>query len=462
MAAPRYCASRAGYDCNFRLQRDRTKTSIAIWIPVVWLALASSRNVGEWIALGQPMEGDSAYLEGNPVDRAVLGGLMVLGIAVLIARRRRTWALLRANAPVAWFFIYCGMSSIWSDYFDVSSKRWVRGLGDLVMVLVVLTERDWLAGANRWLTRVSFLLLPISVLFIRYYPNMGRTYGRWDGKMVWTGVTTGKNSLGMICMLFGLVSVWRLIAAFQTPHPLRKKNPLIAHAVILATAVWLLWMANSVTSIACLVLGSMVMFLTSRRAVIRRPALIHGIVATVFAGAFCVLFLGIGTGLLTEVGRDSTLTGRTDIWQLAISLSGNPLIGTGYESFWLGPRLDKIRTIYPNHVNQVHNGYLEIFLNLGWLGVLALAAIIVTGYPKVITAVRRRDIGSHLRLAFFVVAIIYNFTEGAFKMMAPIWICFLLAIMAPVVRKRVEPARPEKKTWGDTPEATSLLSLEEV
>jgi exopolysaccharide production protein ExoQ len=451
----------------FLLNRDKkARTSIALWIPVLWLLLAGSRNVGEWMQLGQPTtESDSAYLEGNPVDRNVLSVLLVLGMIALLQRRQRTFALLRANAPILLFFGYCGISFLWSDHPDVSFKRWVRAVGDVVMVLVVLTDRDWMSALKRLFARVGYLLLPLSILFILYYPTIGRSYGRWDGKMVWTGVTTGKNTLGMVCMIFGLGALWRVLDAYGEKKSARKYGPLIANGVLIVMAIFLLWKANSVTSIACFALSGAVMILIRRRALARRPLLVHSLVAVVVVGAFCVLFLGIGSGLLQNVGRDATLTGRTDIWQLAISLSGNPLVGTGYESFWLGSRLEAVRRIYPNHVNQVHNGYLEIFLNLGWIGVILLAVLIVSGYRKIAAAVHRQYSAADLMLAYFVVGIVYNFTEGGFKMMYPVWIFFLLATMAvlqPLSLKAKTTVPKVRSAWADLPAVSTYASLEEV
>ena len=59
-----------------------------------------------------------------------------------------------------------------------------------------------------------------------------------------------------------------------------------------------------------------------------------------------------------------------------------------------------------------------------------MALVIVTGYRRVIREVRQdTDVGK-LMLAYFVLALIYNFTEAGFKMMNPVWVFFLLAIMA--------------------------------
>jgi O-antigen ligase len=86
-------------------------------------------------------------------------------------------------------------------------------------------------------------------------------------------------------------------------------------------------------------------------------------------------------------------------------------------------------SLYWWHPTQTHNGYLEVFLNLGWIGVAMLAVVIATGYRTVTSAVQREVPGSALMLTLFAVGIIYNFTEAAFfRMMTPAWILFLLAI----------------------------------
>jgi O-antigen ligase len=107
----------------------------------------------------------------------------------------------------------------------------------------------------------------------------------------------------------------------------------------------------------------------------------------------------------------------------------DPIIGAGYESFWLGQRLVDITRINGG-INQAHNGYIEVYLNLGLVGIAALACIIVTGYRKIVAAFRVDTQLSMFRIAYFVMAVVYNFTEGAFKMMSPVWVAFLLANMA--------------------------------
>ena len=78
-------------------------------------------------------------------------------------------------------------------------------------------------------------------------------------------------------------------------------------------------------------------------------------------------------------------------------------------------------------LNEAHNGYLEVYLNLGWVGVILLAGLIIAGYRNVISAFRRPQATAFLKLGFFVAAVIYNWTEAGFRETSLVWISFLIA-----------------------------------
>jgi len=420
----------------FFLDHDRkVVTSKTLWIPVLWLLIAGSRNVGEWLESGPPTAGADPYLDGSPVDRNVLSALIVLGIIVLVRRRRELVPVLRSNIPILLYFFYCGVSIFWSDYSYVASKRWVRAVGDLVMVLIVLTEVDVSGALNRVIARVGFVLLPTSILFIRYHPELGRRFSRWDGTMAWCGVTTSKNELGMICMILGLGSAWRFWAAYRRRKGWCRTRQLIARGAILAMVLGLMSKANSATSAACFLVAGGVMALTSRAAVACKSTLVHLLVVAAVSCSLYALFFDTGGVLVGTLGRNATLTGRTDVWRKVVGFVDNPIVGTGYESFWIGDRLERMRTFDPD-LNQAHNGYLEVYLNLGWVGIALIALVMIRGEGKIVHALfRDPDVGS-LRLAYFVVGVIYNCTEAAIKMRSPVWIFFLLAVCA-IPRSRV-------------------------
>src|SRR5437899_5295308 len=173
----------------FLFDRDRKSgVSSALWIPVAWVLLAGSRMVSVWLESTQAMQSPDQYLDGSPLDRFVLSGLLAAGLMVLLARGQRTGTFLRANGPILLFFLYGAVSVLWSDYPDVAFKRWTKALGNLVMVLIVLTDPDPSAAVERLVARLGFLLIPLSVLLIKYYPDLGRGYNAWTWTPYYAGV----------------------------------------------------------------------------------------------------------------------------------------------------------------------------------------------------------------------------------------------------------------------------------
>jgi len=413
------------------LDRDREiRTSAALWIPVAWLSIAASRTVSQWLGIQPFLETSDELLEGSPLDALMYFALMVVGLAVLATRRERVAAFLKANGPLLFFLLYCAVSVLWSDFPFVAFKRWTKALGDVVMILIVLTDDEPVAALKRLLSRAGFVLIPTSILLIRYYPTLGRGYSPWTGTAYNIGVATGKNGLGFVCLVFGLGGVWHLVEALGGDQGYYRTRSLAAHGFFLVLTLWLFYMANSATSFFCFLMGSALIALASVRAIVRAPAIVH---AVVFAMLFVVVYgllINPSAGLTEMAGRDSTLTGRTALWNQLLRMIVDPLFGAGYESFWLGDRVEQLWRINWEHPNQAHNGYLEVFLDLGWAGVGLLAFVMVWGYRNVASALRRDPESAKLRLAFFFVAVSYNLTEHAFRELHPVWIAFLLAITA--------------------------------
>jgi len=376
------------------------------------------------------MDSPNQYLEGSPIDRAVYVVLLGAAILVLVSRSQRTLAFLRANPLILLFLFYCAVSVLWSDFPLVAFKRWTKTLGNVAMVLIVLTDAEPLAAFKRVFARAGFLLIPISVLFIKYYPELGRGYTpTWV--TYYSGVASEKNGLGVICMIWGLVSIWRFAEAYRAKNTPGRARILAAHGAILAMVVWLLNMANSSTSSAGLVLGSGLLLLGPRIAR-RRPGAIHALVATLACLALVTYFFeDMSTSLVHSLGRQTDLTGRTDLWKELLQVNVNPLVGTGFESFWLGERAHFFWEKYYWRPNQAHNGYLETYLNLGWFGVALLVLLMATAYRNVIRAFRRNLPWAPLLLAFLAMVAIYNLTEAAFKVTHPVYIAFLFAAIAP-------------------------------
>ena len=144
------------------------------------------------------------------------------------------------------------------------------------------------------------------------------------------------------------------------------------------------------------------------------------------------MFFGGGASAAQALGRDPTFSGRTVIWSTLIRLAPNAVVGAGFESFWLNrSAIEKLATATGGQVlNEAHNGYLEVYLELGWVGVGLIAVILIDGYRRSVAVFRRDPRWGGLLIAYVVSATVYNLTEAGFRMMDPIWIFLLLAIIA--------------------------------
>jgi exopolysaccharide production protein ExoQ len=223
-------------------------------------------------------------------------------------------------------------------------------------------------------------------------------------------------------------------------------------------ALWLLIKSDSMTSLSCFLLAVGMMAANTFLRAARKPKVVHLMVAVVLLACFSPLFLDLGSGVLEALGRDPTLTGRTEIWEHVLNVPVNPVLGTGFESFWLGKRLETLWAIPGmNQINEAHNGYLEVYLNLGWIGVLLIGLIMIAGYRNILRLLSRDAEAGRLRLAYFVVAVAYNFTEAAIRTADLVWIAFLLSMIVlpriSVARSRSEKTRISRMV---------LLEAEEV
>jgi exopolysaccharide production protein ExoQ len=412
----------------FWLDRDRkVRTSKALLIPLTWFLIVGSRPVSEWFNNG-PSIATSENLEGSPIDAAIFGSLLAMAILVLVWRHRRVAPFLMKNWLILLFFAYCLLSTLWAESPFISFKRWTKAIGDLSMVLVVLTDLNPVPAMKRIYTWSGFILLPLSVLFIKYFPDIGRSYNPWTWTPMFGGVTLFKNMLGMTCLICGLGSVWCAASTWIERRGKDRLRHIAPHVIIATMAVWLFFLADSKTSLSCYGFGAVLILVTTlTRAPRRAPALVHLLAAGAIALSLLALFAP-SLNLVASLGRDSTLTGRTNIWAGALSVVTNPLFGAGFESFWEGPRLIDIwKTIHEVGIQEAHNGYLEVYLNLGWLGVSLLSLLIVTGYRNATRAMRRDPRSGGVRVALCVVTLIYALTEAGFRMLSLTWISFLLA-----------------------------------
>jgi len=390
--------------------KESDESSNALWIPVVWMFFSGSRGIYQWLVPGRHFTTPEAYLEGSPLD-AYMFLILSLASVIILIRRRINWAELLINNPWIWmYFLFGFLSILWSDYPFVSLKRWVKALSTISMALIILTDQHPYRAIGVVLRRLAFLLLPLSVLFIKYYPELGRAY-TWSGKAMYTGVATQKNGLGQICLISGIYFIYFFSDTILEHWNGRKSvgHPyLIVNFALAATSIWLLYISDSATSILCIIIAAGLFIISRVQAIALKPNRIIFLGMLVFS-VFGTLeiFFDVTDYIVSIFGRDPTLTTRVPMWHGLLAMVENPIFGTGYESFWLG---DRLRVLWAEYgaLTHSHNGYLETYLNLGLIGLAILVGCILSGLLYVRRCLDFDYATAILRLSFIVVVLIYK------------------------------------------------------
>jgi O-antigen ligase len=402
--------------------------SRALWIPLVWMLIAGSRSVSSWFTSSDNVPLEQRYAEGTPLDAAIFAFLILCALFILNRRARGIDRFFRANRALLIFFAYCAVSMAWSESPLIAVKHYVKLCGDLLMALVVLTEADPRAALHSVLSRAALILLPLSVLLILGFPELGSSFNLSDQKMYFNGVTTQKNELGMICLILGLGALWSILSDGADHNPPGRRRRLFVQGSIILMALWLMLKADSMTSFSGFAISAMVIILVGQRWVARRASTVHWLVGGATGLAIFAVFLDTSGTLLRMLGRNPTLTGRTDIWKAVLSFHTNPLIGTGFDSFWLGSHITEVaKKIGYTGITEAHNGFLEIYINMGWIGVGLLIWMIFSAYRRGVVLLRAQPQMGRFRIAIVVANIIFNLSEAGFKNLILAWIVFLMA-----------------------------------
>lgn len=412
---------------------DRKKSagvSNAIWIPFVWIFFAIARPLPFWLnyLFNINVYSGGGIEEGNAFERFYMGMLITAGIIILAKRRIKWQELFTNNAWIFVFFIFAAISIFWSDYTVVSLKRWVRSLGTLIMVLIVLTEERPYEAIGIILRRVAFILLPLSILFIRYYPGLGRVWHS-QGSTIYAGATQYKNSLGLLCVIAAIYFAWTLLLSrLQAPES-KQDLRVVIYLIIAPMIVWLLYKSNSATSLVCLV-AAISLFLVARRyQFAKSPSKIMKLIAIlVIIYGISVFAFDISKLIIISLGKRPDLTDRVPMWEELLSMVKNPVTGFGFESFWLGERADRIKEHWGIFM-QAHNGYLDLYLNLGYIGIFLTIAYILSGLKTIYHYLFIDYPHAILRLCIVLVFVLFNWTENTFHLERALWMLLLFSII---------------------------------
>ncbi len=392
-----------------RLERKQTpNVSWVLWIPTAWMLVIAGKPLSIWFGSGDRDE-------GSPLDQIFLISVFCLGVCILTSRRINLSRTIKENIPLMLLIGYTLLSVFWSEIPFITFKRWTREVIAVVMALLVLSEKEPRQAMLSLLKRNIYILIPFSIILIKYFPEYGIQY-RWNGGQMWIGVTLQKNGLGRLCMIAAFFLVWTFVRRWHRKDiPVDKRQKLADLSVLILTLFMLSgpggqYSATALISFSAGLLIFVGLLWTKKNQIFPGANTLMVFLTVIFSLGTLQPFLGgaLIKSASSELGRDDTLTGRTEIWAgLLPDIMQRPFFGYGFASYWTETR----RGIH--EIGEAHSGYFEVLLDHGLIGLLLILIFLLSSCRKAQRELRHDFDWACLWICFLVMTTIHNYTESS-------------------------------------------------
>jgi exopolysaccharide production protein ExoQ len=367
-----------------------------------------------------------AGLGSNGRNAGVVGNIVIPGIAysivvwLLMINGRRVIAQALQMRMLTLLALFTICSALWSqDPFRSAYNGAFYLIETLFAFYLVLRFDPEEILSIMMMAGVSISVLSLIMVFL--FPQFGVSQSARDG-LAWTGLFSDRTSTGK-CMLYLL----------SPAIIFRRRSFNNRHMIYILLMLLMVFMAHAATArvILLLYIALMISMSVSRKFGRRSSLLIIGMFLA--AGALTAL---VGLQFLPQVlgalGRNATLSGRTEIWTLVLaSIAKRPILGYGFYSFWQGLRGESANIIVGAHwmFGYAHNGILEICLQLGFVGTALFFVTLVQGIGNSWFCVRN---GCPQAVEWYIgiiaLTLVYNIDEST--VLWPIDILSLMYVVA--------------------------------
>jgi len=346
----------------------------------------------------------------------VSGTICTLALFHLRRLRRFTFAL-QWTAVVAAFAI---CSTLWSQDAATSIRRSVPFALATIFALY-LGSRFQIRQQLSIFVATMVVMASATVILALFVPSIGLEASRGHFGN-WQGVFTQKNACGraMVFATAALLSAGRV-------NVTRLACFLLFLFVLVMSGSRGAWVIEGLLLLCYGLLRIFGRFQPASRTLL----LLGSIVAAVTAAITVWVYFPLIAELL---GRDSTLSGRTAIWeQVWVAILKHPILGYGFAAFWQGMKGESYNVILALRfvILHAHNGFLEIWLELGAVGLLLFFLSYVRAWRKLWPILRSGMMGSAFWMVFVLLLLgAYDLEESTLLTFNGLfWVLYVTAIV---------------------------------
>lgn len=321
------------------------------------------------------------------------------------------------------FVLYCIISIGWSDYVKESSIEALKLCNIVLVLLFILTNESHSLKVIKSAMNIGVI---VNLIFIILFPQYAI-----DITGEWKGIYYAKNTLASYLLLTFMINTYY--------YKVEKKYTFF-YFVWSIILFYLIVRADSVAVIFLFVgfiLINLFLFLLLKIKNIKlKIATFFILVGSVVLLIFPVYYLL--NSLLTYLGKDITrLTGRDVIWDAVIQYSlKSPIVGHGYGGVWIeNGYLNSLLFRYMEgfSVFAAHNSFLDIFVNVGLVGVTIFLFIVGVFFINSLKLYFKSN--EYIYISLFIITIVQNLTETRLILYIPIYLFIFLYLTLSVTIK---------------------------
>jgi O-antigen ligase len=320
-------------------------------------------------------------VQGDPALQILYAGIYLVTFFLLVQRSGEA-VRLAASSPIVWALVgLAAISFLWSGFPYVTLRRSAALIGGTAFGLY-LAVRFKPAEQLHILEMVFGAAAVLSLAFALLLPAEGLMVERFEGS--WRGIFGHKNALGQV-MVLGAV-----VFAYNVRQQSSSRSWRLA---LLGLSLVMVVLSQSWTAAAALIaLSALFLLLTVLKlepgiaAVLLLVAIVLAFAGPLWVGANPSTVNSWFSQQLAALGKADSLTGRTDLWAAVLHMiRQRPLLGYGYGSFWLGTE-GPSQHVFPEIPwvpTHAHNGFLDLWLELGLIGALVFGSASAHGLLRV-------------------------------------------------------------------------------
>ncbi|MEH2247206.1 O-antigen ligase family protein [Nostoc sp.] len=360
-------------------------------------------------------------------DRTIFRFLFTLTYIVtlfLITLRWKKVTYVFSRDKFIWALIgVCALSSFWSTDPDTTIRRFIALLGTTIFGLY-LASRYTLKEQLKFFAYMLGISAVMCFFFAILLPQYG-VGGDIDANNSWRGIYPTKNVLGKTFVLGAAIF---LFLAMTT-----KENRWFSWLGYFTSGV-LVFFSKSTTSLGNFIIITGAFLIYSRILHLKYKVMIPILTFLSTIGiALYAWFILQADAILGTVGKNTTLTGRAELWPVVLQMiAKKPWLGYGYGAFWGEGSSESsivVQAVQWDAPNS-HNGFLDLWLALGLLGILVFVIGFGINFLRAIYLIRWNQTPENVwLLVYFTFIILSNLTETSLLDQNSLeWILYVSAI----------------------------------